>query len=50
MKTLDHTVHVTSGKAAASSRLTPAGTGNSWPTGTATFSAYPPPVRRAQTS
>ena len=50
MKTLDHTVQVTSGNAAASSRLTPAGTGSSWPAGTATFSAYPPPVSRAQTS
>ncbi len=39
MNRLDHTVAVTSGSAAASSRLTPLGTGNSWPTGTATRSA-----------
>ena len=49
-KTLDQTVAVTSGSAAASTRSTPLGTGRSWPTGTATFSAYPPPDSRAQTS
>jgi hypothetical protein len=37
--TLDHTVHVTSGRAAASMRDTPAGTGSSWPTGTTASSA-----------
>ena len=31
MKTLDHTVHATSGSAAASTSETPAGTGISWP-------------------
>ena len=50
MKMFDQTVQATSGRAAASSRLTPAGTGSSWPAGTVTFSAYPPPVSRAQTS
>ena len=50
MKTLDHTVHATSGSAAASTSETPAGTGISWPAGTATRAAYPPPVRSAQTS
>ena len=50
MKTLDHTVHATSGSAAASTSETPAGTGISWPTGTATRAAYPPPVSSAQTS
>ena len=39
MKTLDHTVHATSGSAAALTRSTPAGTGISWPAGTATRSA-----------
>ena len=47
MKTFDHTVQVTSGSAAACTRSTPAGTGNSCPTGTATCSAYPPPESRA---
>lgn len=50
MKTLDQTVQTTSGRAAAVFRPTPAGTGSSWPAGTATFSAYPPPDSRAQTS
>ncbi len=50
MKTLDHTVQATSGSAAASTRPTPSGTGSSCPAGTATCSAYPPPVSRAQTS
>ena len=50
MKTLDHTVAATSGRAAASTSETPAGTGMTWPTGTATRAAYPPPARRAQTS
>ena len=50
MNTLDQTVQVTSGRAAASTRSTPAGTGSSWPAGTATCSAYPPPVTSAQTS
>ena len=36
MKTFDHTVQVTSGSAAACTRSTPVGTGNSCPTGTAT--------------
>src|SRR6476620_1569751 len=49
MKTLDQTVHTTSGSAAASTRLTPEGTGRSCPAGTATFSAYPPPASSAQT-
>ncbi len=35
MKTLDQTVHATSGSAAASTRTTPAGTGSSCPAGTA---------------
>ena len=49
-KTLDHTVQTTSGSAAASTRDTPAGTGSSWPTGTRTLSAYPPPASSAHTS
>ena len=36
MKTLDQTVAATSGKHAASTRETPAGTGMTWPTGTTT--------------
>ena len=39
MKTLDHTVHATSGSAAASTRETPAGTGITCPTGTTTYDA-----------
>jgi hypothetical protein len=35
-KTFDHTVQATSGSAAASTRDRPAGTGSSWPAGTAT--------------
>lgn len=50
MNTLDHTVQTTSGSAAAATRSTPAGTGSSWPTGTATRSAYPPPASSAHTS
>lgn len=49
MKTVDHTVHATSGKLAASCKETLAGTGRTWPAGTATFSAYPPPPTRAHT-
>ena len=49
MKTVDQTVHATSGKEAASLSETPCGTGSTCPAGTATFSAYPPPLRRAQT-
>ncbi len=37
--TFDQTVAVTSGSAAATVSSTPSGTGRSWPTGTATFSA-----------
>ena len=48
-KTMDHTVHVTSGSAAAVTRSTPFGTAMSCPTGTATRSAYPPPASSAQT-
>ena len=33
MKTLDHTVQTTSGRAAASTRSRPAGTGSTWPAG-----------------
>src|SRR5699024_3818121 len=47
---LDQTVHATSGRVAASCRETPDGTGMTCPAGTTTFSAYPPPARRAQTS
>ena len=47
MKTLDHTVAATSGIAAAVTRSTPSGTGISWPAGTATRSAYPPPASSA---
>ena len=50
MKTFDQTVQVTSGSAAAVTRSTPSGTGSSWPAGTATFSAYPPPASSAHTS
>ena len=50
MKTLDHTVAATSGRQAASTRETPPGTGMTWPTGTATRSAYPPPASSAHTS
>ena len=50
MKTLDHTVHATSGSAAAVTRSTPVGTGITWPAGTATCSAYPPPASSAHTS
>src|SRR5918998_1077630 len=50
MKTLDHTVQATSGRLAASTSDTPRGTGMTWPTGTATCSAYPPPASRAHTS
>jgi len=39
MKIVDHTVHATSGKLAASVRETPGGTGSTCPAGTATFSA-----------
>ena len=39
MKTLDHTVHATSGSAAAVTRSTPSGTGISWPAGSATLVA-----------
>jgi len=49
MNTVDQTVQATSGKPAASVRDTPSGTGSSWPAGTTTFSAYPPPLRNAQT-
>jgi hypothetical protein len=49
MKTVDQTVHATSGKPAASARDTPSGTGSSCPAGTTTFSAYPPPLSSAQT-
>nr|GMD93053.1 Uncharacterised protein [Ipomoea batatas] len=49
IKTVDQTVHATSGKLAASSKETPDGTGRTCPAGTATFSAYPPPPTRAHT-
>jgi len=39
MKTVDQTVHATSGKAAASFREIPAGIGKICPAGTETFSA-----------
>jgi hypothetical protein len=39
MKTLDQTVHATSGRAAAATRSTPSGTGISWPAGTVTWVA-----------
>ena len=39
MSRLLHTVHTTSGSAAASTRLTPVGTLMIWPIGTATFCA-----------
>ena len=42
MKTLDQTVHATSGRPAASTRSTPAGTGITWPAGTATRVGVPP--------
>ncbi len=50
MKTFDQTVQTASGSAAASVSDTPAGTGSSWPAGTSTCSAYPPPDSSAQTS
>ncbi len=50
MNTLDHTVQATSGSAPAVTRSTPSGTGITWPAGTSTFSAYPPPASSAQTS
>ena len=50
MKTFDQTVQATSGSAAAVTRSTPSGTGISWPAGTATRSAYPPPASSAHTS
>lgn len=49
MKTVDQTVHATSGKLAASLSEIPGGTGRTCPLGTATFSAYPPPLKRAHT-
>src|SRR5450759_1228541 len=49
MNTLDHTVHATSGSAAASTSAMPFGTGSSWAAGTATCSAYPPPESSAHT-
>jgi hypothetical protein len=49
IKTVDQTVHATSGRLAASLRETPCGTGRTCPAETATFSAYPPPLRRAHT-
>lgn len=49
MKTVDQTVDATSGIAAASRRDTPFGIGNTWPSGTFTFSAYPPPPSNAHT-
>ena len=48
MNTLDQTVHATSGSAAAVTRSTPAGTGISWPTGSATLVAYAPAESSAQ--
>ena len=50
MKTLDQTVHATSGMTAAVTRSTPGGSGITCPAGTETFSAYPPAASRAQTS
>ena len=50
MNTFDQTVHATSGSAAASRGRRRSGTGSSWPAGTATRSAYPPPASSAQTS
>lgn len=49
MKMVDQTVHATSGKLAASVKETPFGTGRTCSAGVATFSAYPPPPRRAHT-
>ena len=49
IKTVDQTGHATSGIPAASFRETPDGTRRTCPAGTATFSAYPPPERRAHT-
>ena len=50
MNTFDHTVQATSGIEPAVTRSTPSGTGISWPAGTATSSAYPPPASSAHTS
>ncbi len=50
MNTLDHTMQVTSGSAAAVGRSMPAGLGSSCPAGTATRSAYPPRESSAHTS
>src|SRR5580704_18558819 len=47
--TLECTVQATSGRPAASDRLTPAGSGSNCPAGTDTFSAYPPPPSSAHT-
>jgi hypothetical protein len=49
MNTVDQTVEATSGNPAASLSETPSGIGSSCPAGTTTFSAYPPPLSRAQT-
>ena len=50
MNRFDQTVAATSGSAPAVTRSTPSGTGITCPAGTSTFSPYPPPASRAQTS
>ena len=50
MNTLDQTVQATSGIDPAATRSRPSGIGISWPAGTATSSAYPPPASSAHTS
>jgi hypothetical protein len=49
MNTVDQTVQATSGKPAACVSDTPSGIGSSCPAGATTLSAYPPPLRSAQT-
>ena len=49
MKTVDQTVHATSGNPAASNKETPFGMGRRCTAGRDTFSAYPPPPSKAHT-
>ena len=48
MNTFDHTVHADLRQRGGVTRSTPAGTGITWPAGTTTRSAYPPPASSAQ--
>ncbi len=49
MARFEYTVQATSGMPAAATGSTPGGSGMTWPRGTATCSAYPPPVSNAHT-